>query len=88
MSTRSSRVLHRTFLTCTFFAFLLVPQIGAPGTALAAKSPAKFPTPVSLAVANPVCLSLGLSAVVGSQTIAVASPGGSRQFYFRDRSLQ
>jgi hypothetical protein len=76
MSTKSSRVLHRTFLACTLCVLLLVPQIGATGTAFAAKSTAKFPTPVSLAVANSYCLNLGTSAVVGSQKIAVFNPPG------------
>jgi hypothetical protein len=42
MSTRSTRVLHRMFLACILFALLLIPQIGATRTALAAK-PIAFP---------------------------------------------
>lgn len=74
MSTKSSRVLHRTFLTCALFALLFVPQIGTTGTALAAKPKANSFHPD--AVSNLYCLDLSLSAVLGSQTIAVANPPG------------
>jgi hypothetical protein len=71
MSTKSSRILHRTFLTCTLFALLFVPQIGTTGTALAAKPP----TPVSLAVPDQ-CLSLALSSIVDSRAVPVSNPPG------------
>ncbi len=74
MSTKSSRILHRTFLTCTLFALLFVPQIGTTGTALAAKPKANSFHPD--AVSNLYCLDLSLSAVLGSQTITVANPPG------------
>lgn len=75
MSTRSSKVLYRTSLTCTLFALLLVQQIGLTGTALAAKPPVKFPTPVSLAVPNPDCLDVNLTTTFGETGYTTNPPG-------------
>jgi hypothetical protein len=72
-----TRNLLKPLLMFTLLTLLLMPQVAASGTALAAKPTTRFaiavPTGLPL---SPDCLSLTSSSVAGAQTVTVANPPG------------
>jgi hypothetical protein len=76
-----TRSVFKTSLAFTIFALVLLPQIAATGTVLAAKPTTKPATSPSLAVANLYCLDVtGSTTLLGNVVPVPTPPGQAVQF--------